>query len=117
MINHPNRSKAARRAVTPEPGTWRWQTEQDLKPFVTIRDGSGSIIARCLTHSVTRTQSGYPSDFEQVKMNGRLIAVAPDLLAAVKDLIAAIGLDEGRPDFAWAAELKAARAAVLKVER
>jgi hypothetical protein len=87
MINHPNRSKVSRRVTPHTPGPWRWQGEHDLKPFATVRDESNRIIARCLTQDTTRTASGFPSDFEAVKANARLIAAAPDMLKLLSEVL------------------------------
>lgn len=100
--------------TTHTPGPWQQRT-------LIVQDQNGEVIAHC-----TRWEHGTPMPYV-AEANARLIAAAPDLLAALKDVeftAMRLGLTRGdADDQQWADALlahfdalKVARAAIAKAE-
>lgn len=74
------------------PGPWHW----DSDPIK--NDPLNRVRYRVVTTGKTITQCYYSSSDEQAEWDARLIAAAPDLLAALKDMATAMDAMGDMPD-------------------
>lgn len=90
--------------ASPTPGPWRVGTSGDTH---VIESKTGNWVCDCETHSVKDAQA-----------NARLIAAAPELLEACKELAELFAPDafDGIGDSSGAIAIRLARAAILKAE-
>lgn len=83
MINHPNRSKVAARALAHTPGPWRYLEDHDGDAAgqpLTVCDASNNDLANIYS----REDATVDISRQAAIANARLIASAPDLLAVVQ---------------------------------
>ena len=92
-----------------------WTFDRDWKRIPTIIGADGSLVADIRKSSVN--EGGWVVDMPEREANARLIAAAPDLMAALKDLVTVcekkIYPQPDKSDSAWA-KLQAARAAIAR---
>ena len=74
-------------ADTHTPGPWTMDSE-----FGTAIMGSNGVTVCAVLNAVnaTKRQKPVPLDLNEIKANARLVVTAPDMLAALKDVVAAL---------------------------
>ncbi len=105
-MNHKNKG------YTPGP----WKAKYDPNGYVDsvdVQDHRGMSIAFCgVSHQFGKQSANIGP--QEVKANAELIAAAPLLLAALKNLLHTIGTDE---QFDWDSALKLCNSAIAKAEK
>lgn len=105
-----------REAFTPGP----WQIRDDMTPdgrLTVIGDVDGEYVdgrAHCTYKTIAVCEDDFGERLANAEANARLIAAAPDLYEALKDLARTV--EHAWPSLANTAPLNAARAAILKAE-
>ena len=102
--------------ATHTPGPWVLNGLWPSGPgFSVTADGKGYHIAGCGAYQHSHPGAAFTD--EECRANGRLIAAAPDLLAALKAMVASYdGLRDGITSAVVLGKLAAADAAIAKAE-